>query len=506
MHLASIIQQIEEQSSSIPVELRRPLAPATHLLYEWKDYWLELPEADQLRVGIETIKPVRGHLYHIRFENQIGLASIQPFAGRLPLCSPLRVEVISPKFPTAKSHLDFYQNLLDDLFARAARIPFTISAQTGRGVAESHRPPTPLFVLHFICQSALALQTALNIIKANPHRVLGDFPARVPLAEAKEANVDVLTNILYENDNWVPAKGFLLANRLGGYAPERVWQRLSEETLDTPENRFVLDFLRELSGGIDGLPAQRWWSNVAPERQSIVYEMSSLLRQSISHPMFRNVGALQVIPLHSQVMLRREGYRDLMILWQLFHQARRPLFEPLRHMIDVRDIATLYETWVFFALVDEIAEITGEAPAINLQILDDTGLAWGARARFGHSGDLLYNANRSSYSIPLRPDFSWIQGDQTLMVLDAKFRLDLRKLANPDDETPKSAAKRTDLYKMHTYRDALGVQAAVSVYPGDESVFYDISKRRIADATLGEVLSGNLVGIGAIAMKPNDVR
>ena len=502
----NLIGHITSFGHPIPIDLRFAFAPASHYLYEWKEYFVECPGADRLRLGTEWIEPVASNTswFRLRFENRLGLTTIQPFAGSHSLCPPACVEVISRKFPEPVRHLAFFRGLLDDLFARATRLPFAFSGATGRGVAETLRPPTPLFTLHFLCQYRPALNAALSIIQGAPHRQLCDDPAFVSLAEASEADADVLLSVLHAPDEWVPARGFALAERLRGHAPVRVWQRRSNESYDTPENRFVLAFLREILVAAEALPSQNWWKTVPPERQIIVQEMFSLLRQSIAHPMFDQVGPMHRLPLSSQVLLRRDGYRDLLVLWQVFHQARRPLFESLEQAIEVRDIATLYETWAFFALVEEIAVVANESPVIDLRLSDESGLRWRAEARFGPDRKLAYNQQLAGYSIPLRPDFTWTVDSQPTVVLDAKFRLEHRFFdGRPDDDAPESIARRADLYKMHTYRDALvGVRAAVAIYPGDESIFYDRIRGPCANVTLADVLSEGRIGVGALAMKP----
>jgi hypothetical protein len=42
---------------------------------------------------------------------------------------------------------------------------------------------------------------------------------------------------------------------------------------------------------------------------------------------------LHHLPLTSRVLLRRDGYREMLDLWRRFHQARRPLFAPLQHAL-----------------------------------------------------------------------------------------------------------------------------------------------------------------------------
>jgi len=501
----SLAEQILSRCEPIPAEMQADLAPAVGCLYEWREYWLEYPGAEWIRAGTCECEPVHGSLFRLRFENQLGLTALQAFAGDRPLAPPCYVEVISPKFPSPAAHLRFYRALLDDLFARAARLPFTFAGPTARGVLETLRPPTPLFALHFINYFAAHLAAALAVIQAAPHRKLHDVPDQVPLAQVTEADPDVLLSIMRSVEEWVPARGFALAERLGDRAPVRVWQRCPEETTDTPENRFVRNFVIQLLTAAESLPAQHWWRNVPPARQAAVCETAALLRHALAQPPLADAGPLHRLPLNSQALLRRDGYRELLDLWQRFQQARRPLFAPLQQAIEVRDIATLYEFWVFFRLATEIQQVFRAEAVLHLTAADEHGLVWGAEARFGRLGSLLYNRlyrRPSSYSMSLRPDFTWMVDGKPQVVLDAKFRLEWLAPAEEEVETLVAAAKREDLYKMHTYRDALGVRAAVAIYPGDRVVFFDVQRGRCDALALNELLDGDLSGIGALPLKP----
>jgi predicted component of viral defense system (DUF524 family) len=257
----------------------------------------------------------------------------------------------------------------------------------------------------------------------------------------------------------------------------------------------------------EALPSHLWWSKVPTDRQRSVREVVRELRYTIGHPMFDRVGTLQQLPFGSRVLLRRNGYREMLNLWRIFRNARRPLFSLAETAIEVRDIATLYETWAFLVLIEEIAVQTRTSPSIDLRVLDDDGLVWGAKARFGDIGVLAYNEYQRSYSVPLRPDFTWIENGVPQVVLDAKFRLERGDIEGIGDQgNQSSVAKSVDLYKMHTYRDALGVRAAVSVYPGDNSVFYDCQIGRLNGVALKDVLRGDLCGIGALAFVPGGVK
>lgn len=503
---ADLIQQLKACAVGVPPDLAAALAPAIYCLQEWDSHPLDLPGVEQLRVGQEWFGPLKGSVFLVRFENRLGLARIQPYADGAPLCAPVTVEVISPKFPSAREHVGFFRALLEDLFARSARLPFDLEGPTERGVSESLQPPTPLFVLHFLSQHADSLRDALALVQARPHRYLADKTEQVPLAQASQADSDVLQDIVRSPERWVKtARDVLVARRLNGNAPATIRQVLPVESLDTPENRFVRHFLQQLVVSGERLITEPWWGRVPAGRRERVRNIVDVTQRIHRHPMFDDVGEMRYLPLRSQVLLRRDGYRTLLDLRRRFHSARRPLFGRLQHAIEVRDIATLYEVWVFFALIDRIASTLGLVPRVTSGTSVQHGLTWRAAARFANAGTLVYNRGfrrPNSYSVSLRPDFTWIVKGRPTVVLDAKFRLE--PLASVDEEdSPGATAKRADLYKMHTYRDALsGVRAAVAVYPGTEVLFYHKALGRSDAVTLEELLTGNVLGMGAFPLRP----
>ncbi len=272
------------------------LAPATHAVYEWSDYFVRYDGATRLRVGDRLVPSIDDGLFQFSFANQLGLTSIQPLDENGPCCAPLLLEVISPKFPGVEQHVAFMSALLDDLFARAARLPFAVSADTARGVVEVATPPTPLFTLHFLLQHARELREAANVVVARPHRRLADAPEFVPLASVSDADPDVLLDVLTSPERWVRASGFPLAVKLRGHAPSEVWQRRPEESIDTPETRFVKAFLRDLLFAAEELPRQSWWNKVSLDRRRVIHETETHLRQTLAQPMFAEVGELRRIP------------------------------------------------------------------------------------------------------------------------------------------------------------------------------------------------------------------
>jgi predicted component of viral defense system (DUF524 family) len=217
-------------------------------------------------------------------------------------------------------------------------------------------------------------------------------------------------------------------------------------------------------------------------------------------PLFADVGELEIFPASSQVLLRRDGYRECLQVYRLLHIAREPIFDRLQDAIDNRRIDQLYEFWCFFRLAEMLTKILGnwQQPLFSALESDEGGLRYGLSAELGKGYQLVYNRTFShgkgsghSYSISLRPDFSLMKDGQPLVVFDAKFRFDERdlerfkKMSETTDEAideemddaqqkgdMERLAKHADICKMHTYRDALKCRAATILFPGTRGVFY----------------------------------
>ena len=222
------------------------------------------------------------------------------------------------------------------------------------------------------------------------------------------------------------------------------------------------------------------------------------------------------------MLLKRSGYRQLLELYRQYSSSKRPaFFRDLQEAIDSRDVATLYEYWCFFELVRRFEEELGWGePKLKLEVWGGGELAWNVTAGFGDGRKLVYNerfgrGRERSYSVALRPDFVLHEGGKATVIFDAKFRFDVRSLPREQedryDEDVASGdvermVKHADLYKMHTYRDALKtVRAAVALFPGSEGsgVFYD---REMAEERKGVELAALLdekwPGVGAIPLVP----
>jgi predicted component of viral defense system (DUF524 family) len=216
------------------------------------------------------------------------------------------------------------------------------------------------------------------------------------------------------------------------------------------------------------------------------------------------------MPAQSRVLQRRDGYREMSLLWQVFQRARQPVLENLETAIDLGDVADLYEYWVLFELIERIRAHTGPPARLSDRVGDFGHPSWGLKATFTGAGTLHYNRSFTGYSgITLRPDYVWEGPDGDLIVMDAKFRMtNPQQWTSPDEEVTigsgpaAQAYKDNDIQKMHTYRDAIDeVRAAIVLYPGTKQMFRTTAGAN-RDIDLSAIIDGDLDGIGAIPMTP----
>ena len=328
--------------------------------------------------------------------------------------------------------------------------------------------------------------------------------------------------------------------------PERITVHDKRDTADTPENRFVKhalnQFLQTLEGFVDRLNAKS--ADKYPNLKSEICELIEELEETLAHDLFKQVSLPTLLPLNSPVLQRKEGYRQVLRAWTLFELAAKLSWSGGDDVYAAgkRDAAALYEYWVFFKLLDLVANQfkLDDPPVHDLINSKDLVLKLKAGKHLpikgtyhgaGRALKIQFSYNRTfgiakdypapgSWSRQMRPDYTlslWpanFRQDEaetqeliTHVHFDAKYKVDnLSKLFGQADiphdkegqelDTEKTEQragnyKRADLLKMHAYRDAIRRSAgAYILYPGSEEKnftgFHEL-----------------LPGLGAFPLRPN---
>lgn len=457
----------------------------------------------------------------IEFRNAIGRFKI-PILGM--------IEVVSGKWN--EGHFD---TMLQDVSQVSAALPFSAGTSGSLPYDRSIVDSTDLlyhafvYLRHVLSRDAppdIGLLPAFRHILREPHRRLTRELEVVPISEVRRLGPADLIRILQRPGTLAPVAPSVsspLADALQGRLPERVAEPRARIDFDTPENRFVKTFLRSIEAVLyrmiklaRGQERQTvFWRRIEDEATELV----KAIAPSCNHALWRHVAPMTHLPANSMVLQQRRGYKQV---FQAFVRLRLSSHLPLntselQDLLEVKDIALLYELWCFFKLVAALTRHLGEPSSAQHLKEDPLGVnvPWEFEVAWPGVGRLLYNpryargTERASYSVGLRPDIAFEltgQNPQQVHLFDAKFRV--RNLTQMMDERDEGEAeerrgvfKRGDLYKMHAYRDAIATATSVWVlYPGTEASFYDVNGQQVSD--LEGMFGRTPQGVGAIPLQP----
>ena len=506
-----------------------PIVPSTlpgsdFVIHEWTNY--NIISTHPLRGGAglaNNYEATKGdpRSGRVQLRNRVGRASLgfELEEGLSPTC---RVEVLSTKFPTLDEHEHFFSRLLDDLSEWTRIAEFVVDSPTSFGAAESERARSPLRDFHALLRWAGQLEPALETVVRSPHRVLAEEMMELPIGRAASIGSDVLYQLVQRTDDYTRVHAdWPVVKKLKGYLPETLSLSLPEETLDTSENRLVAAVLESLIDAVRTVRGVSWiWDSASPSQQERIVSLAGAAEMAKYSSFLGELAPSPMLPLTSQVLMRRTGYREVREFWDDFNSGRRGLLGEVDLAIENRDVATLYELWAFFGLTRRLEDSLGEPLAFRDEIDDRRGIAYRASVVFEDGWTLEYNRgfrHPNSYSVGLRPDYLLSHGGRRVAAFDAKFRFErppevedheLEEDGLEEDARRLRTATAGDIYKMHTYRDALALRGAVVVYPGDEDVFYrtpssdGVWRSLGGEFDLNELVLGDSAGVGAISLTP----
>lgn len=414
-----------------------------------------------------------------------------------------------------------YDEMLSDISRRAAALPFHAGAPSALPYSRSElEAPDVLYhafvwLRHAVLEGEALLVGALWAVVRDPHRHMVQNERVVPADRAVRLSaraIDEIANGVRPFRRVPMGRGLLQ----GDMFPVEVTETIAQPTTDTAENRFVLAFLRSCGAVLDGMRKRVSCERTVLARRvrddcdAIEAELAPIKR----HRVWEDVGAMRFFPASSTVLQRRSAYREVLRQHILLRMASKALpldAEEVEHLLEVKDIARLYELWAAFAVVDAVRASKGDVAWAAQPATDELGskLGCGLIARWSDGTEVAYNVTYSmspslyghSWSVSLRPDVTLQipSGPSAgLHLLDAKFRLD-----GTLDRKPQNAegdAKAGDLHKMHAYRDAIPeARSAWVMYPGTEFRAWCEDGHEVENVA---DLTGAIAGIGAVPVVP----
>ena len=346
----------------------------------------------------------------------------------------------------------------------------------------------------------------------------------------------------------ISSNHFLNRNYNLNSIPIRIEDVRKIESLDTAENRFIKHALEEFAYFCDNCKTKfDKYTRAKLEAKNLSDKITTLLNQSF----FKEISRPNSLKLNSPVLQRKSGYREILNAWLKFDLAAKLVWHGGNNVYDAgkKDIATLYEYWLFFALLDILKEIFDIEPKsieelmqfdkgkISLNLKQGTTIALkGVFNSIYRNLNVQFSYNRSfggkksypsagSYTTTLRPDYTlsfWpheimSEKDAELKELithihfDAKYKVNnfyelvsksekdelsekenLELIKEEEEENLKGTFKNQDLLKMHAYKDAIRrTGGAYVLYPGEGK---DEPFRGFHEL---------IPGLGAFVIKPN---
>jgi predicted component of viral defense system (DUF524 family) len=345
-----------------------------------------------------------------------------------------------------------------------------------------------------------------------------------------------------KNRTMLPEEHFLHSYGVTS-VPEKIFSVRKTDTVDTPENRFIKHSLEVfLKFCSDIGKASEEGSKLNKEAALLVRTLESYLH----HSLFKEILSPETLKINSPILQRKEGYREILRVWLMFDLAAKLIWKGGDDVYSSgkKDIAVLYEYWLFFKLLELFQSIFEIDPryvsdliqptknGLNLQIKQGNHTALKGIYNTGSRKlNIRFNYNRSfsgpkpypasgSWTSTMRPDYTlsfWPHGigdveaeKQELIVhihFDAKYKIanldDILNRKEQDDgksemdtekeENRNGIYKNADLLKMHAYKDAIRrTGGAYVLYPGDKSLkqkgFHEI-----------------IPGLGAFPVRPSKV-
>ncbi len=306
--------------------------------------------------------------------------------------------------------------------------------------------------------------------------------------------------------------------------PTKIDSTRKSESVDTAENRFIKHALEEFLFFCENCEQKfEDYSTAKLESRLLATKISTFLNQTF----FKQISRPSSLKINSPVLQRKNGYREVLNSWLKFDLAAKLIWKGGDNVYDAgkKDLATLYEYWLFFVLLDllkEVFEIEPKSIAeliqydkgqLSLNLKQGTAIALkGVYKSMSRNLNIQFSYNRSfgggkkfpnsgSYTTTLRPDYTlsiWPEEIEETKVaekkelithihFDAKYKVkdfyeliskskggdlteeeNIKLIEEEVEEVKKGTFKNQDLLKMHAYKDAIRrTGGAYVLYPGE---------------------------------------
>lgn len=448
---------------------------------------------------------------------------------------PLVLEVIATKFNKEEdlSYRENYRKMLEDITDKCTDLMMQINSPITQKVIIDYNTDNKTlyqrfcFVKSFL--DSVDFEEALLRIISNPSTTWNTTETDIKTSQIKRVN-RTITKQLVNGSNRLDTSGLAYLNTLGLTSiPRSIQSTTRVESIDTPENRFIKHVLNIFVNFIEDCQAifirTMSFQFAAKESSHLIEKLNSYL----SYSFFNEISEAKTLKLNSPLLQKRSGYREILNRWLQFDLASKLIWTGGEDVYEAgkRDIATLYEYWLFFQLYDLVVKKFNLVTYQNQNFdhlfeLDEAGLSLKLKSgkeliikgetdfvsrnltiRFSYNrtfkGGSDYTTGKAgSITTTLRPDYTlsiWPSSFKeeeaekedviTHIHFDAKYKIQNIRDQYTDSEEEevlnrieererKGTFKNIDVLKMHAYKDAIRrTGGAYILYPGSVEKRFD---------------------------------
>lgn len=521
----------------------REYGEVRHQVFEGTEYEYELPAGWSFEKHV-AISPSALHKNsgRLRTGNLVGLLSVKVLDGEHAV-GHVDFQVRAKKLAFREE----YRKMLEDIAEAAAELAMSTSEFTFQKfeVDPSTDPKTLYEQFSFVrsLMSSESFKAAIGKICSSPLTAMRDVVEERRTDSLRRMDRNVVRQIASSANRLpLPVNHPLQVKGILSDVPRFVSVNSREETVDILENRFVKYVLETfMSFSLDVAALAKDDSRLRNEALSLADSLESMLLE----PFFQDVSRLDRMTLSSPALQRKEGYREVLRSWVMFEMAAKICWSGGEDVYGAgnRNIAVLYEYWVFFELLKIVSDVFDiparekesllakvenglelvlrRGKAVMLKgVYNSGGVMRPMRVRFHYNKTFSKTdtlEKQGSWTVDMRPDYTisiWPdvyseeiaeQLDTIVHVhFDAKYRIENFKeifvetttenqqqvLNEFHAEEDRGTFKRGDLLKMHSYNDAIRrTYGSYILYPGSG----EEAKPRYREI---------IPGIGAFVLRP----
>ncbi|MCC5907964.1 MAG: DUF2357 domain-containing protein [Balneolaceae bacterium] len=565
-------------SEKIPIELKNGEKVELHIVADDPKSLLKIEEAEALKYLEALVQLEEGNTYEYVIKSNNGLnyvlyadagvvknSNITPSSGQISPNNYVGTLVLQIKKEGEVDELDKvevevrssrkadyrteYRFMLEEITEKCTDLLMQYTSPANQPFDIDHdNDPKTLYQRFAFLKSVLDSEgfwAAVHRITTNPVTAWMQTEEHRDIRSVRRMNRNVVRQLAGSANRVSLPNNHPLRQQMES-VPEKVITRGKIDSVDTPENRFIkyaLETFKNLCSDFKTASAEN--SRLHKEAKYLEAE----LEETLNHSIFHKISRPSTLPLNSPVLQRKEGYREVLRVWLMVNLAARLTWKGGEDVYKggKRDVATLYEYWLFFKLLDLLENLFRVKALTPEKLIEETNDKLGLKLKQGRhlpisgvfetdnrkfhvkfsfnrtfSGDNNYPSG-GSWTRSMRPDYTltiWPFGineekaeKEELIVhlhFDAKYKVEnLSSLFGSEEKEfdeekreeylnqekgEQSAGRytRADLLKMHSYRDSIRRTAgAYILYPGGDGVKEWRGYHEIVP------------GLGAFTMKPN---